>query len=135
MPSSTPGRVILLLALILALGTFLRFHKLASIPGGLWRDEAYNGTDGLEALRTHDFKIYYPDNNGREGLFINIQALSIAAFGATPWALRIISATIGVLAILAVYLCAREMFSAGLFGFQDSDSEFIALLSAYFLAT
>ncbi|OHA07282.1 MAG: hypothetical protein A3B34_00740 [Candidatus Sungbacteria bacterium RIFCSPLOWO2_01_FULL_54_21] len=95
---------------IMALGAFLRFYLITEIPPGLYPDEAMNGNNALEALATGDFKIFYPENNGREGLFINIQALSVAAFGNTPWALRMVSASFGTLTILGVYLASREIF-------------------------
>ena len=50
-----------------------------------------NGNNALEANATGEYKIFYPENNGREGLFINIQAASIAIFGNHPWSLRIVS--------------------------------------------
>jgi hypothetical protein len=96
--------------LILILGAFLRFFLINEIPLGLYPDEAMNGNNELEALRTGNFKIFYPENNGREGLFLNIQALSILAFGNTPWALRIVSAFFGTLTILGVYLLSQELF-------------------------
>ena len=70
-----------------------------------------NGSNAQEALATGAFKIFYPENNGREGLFINIQALSVWYFGNTPWALRGVSAFFGTLTILGVFLLAKELFS------------------------
>ncbi|MEK7099194.1 MAG: glycosyltransferase family 39 protein [Patescibacteria group bacterium] len=110
---------------ILALGAFFRFYLIAEVPLGLYPDEAMNGNNALEALATGDFKIFYPENNGREGLFINIQALSVATFGNTPWALRIVSALFGTLTIAGVYLAAREIFQR----------RGPALLAAFFIAT
>lgn len=114
-----------LLLAITALGAFLRFHWITDIPPGLYPDEAMNGNNALEALATGDFKIFYPENNGREGLFINIQALSVAAFGNTPWALRMVSALVGTLTILGAYLLAAEMLK----------SKTAGLLAGFFIAT
>ena len=97
---------------IVALGAFLRFYLITEIPPGLYPDEAMNGNNALEALATGHFKVFYPENNGREGLFINIQAISVAAFGPTPWALRVVSSLFGTLTILGVYLVAKELFPA-----------------------
>jgi len=99
-----------------------------SVPPGLYPDEAVNGNNALEALDTASptggFKIFYPDNNGREGLFINIQAISLKLFGNEPWALRLPSAIIGILTVLGIYL-----FSATLF-----NNASIGLLSSFFTA-
>src|SRR3989344_3088031 len=95
---------------IIALGAFFRFYLITEIPLGLYPDEAMNGNNALEAIATGDFKFFYPENNGREGLFINIQALSLRAFGNEPWALRLVSALFGTLTILGIYLVTKELF-------------------------
>jgi 4-amino-4-deoxy-L-arabinose transferase-like glycosyltransferase len=101
----------LIILSIVAVAVFFRFNNLNVTPPGLWPDEAANGVDALKALDSGDFKIFYPDNNGREGLFINIQAVSIKFLGATPLALRFVSAVIGVLTIIGLYLLTRHLFN------------------------
>jgi 4-amino-4-deoxy-L-arabinose transferase-like glycosyltransferase len=100
----------ILLIAILLLGAFFRFYAITEIPPGLYPDEAMNGTNVLEALHTGNFRVFYPENNGREGLFINIQALSVWLFGNEPWALRVVSAIFGTITILALYLLTKELF-------------------------
>lgn len=100
----------LLLIGILILGGFLRFYDLSTLPPGLYPDEAMNGTNALEALHTGNFRVFYPENNGREGLFINIQALSVWLFGNEPWTLRVVSAIFGTFTILGVYLVMKKLF-------------------------
>lgn len=114
-----------LLLLVLIIAVFLRTHQLESIPFGLYPDEAMNGNNALEALRTGDFKIYYPDNNGREGFFINLQAMFLRYFGVyEPWVLRLPSALLGTLTVWGVYLLSRELFSKR-----------VGLLASFFAAT
>ena len=134
---------------ILALGAFLRFYDIKNIPIGLYPDEAMNGSNAQEGLATGNFHVFYPENNGREGLFMNVQAISIAVFGPTPWALRLVSAVVGTLTILGVYLVTRELFPdpPPPVGFSDtsdgkktgssfsSRSRSIALIAAFFIAT
>ena len=119
---------LLVLFSTLALGAFLRFSLITEIPLGLFPDEAVNGNNAAEALATKTFKIFYPENNGREGLFINMQALSVRFFGNQPWALRVVSALFGTLTILALFLLTKEIFSSG-------QAAAIGLLSSFFLAT
>lgn len=139
---------ILLLLLVILLGAFFRFYEITKIPLGLYPDEAMNGNNALEALATGNFKMFYPENNGREGLFINIQAVSLWLFGNEPWALRVVSAVIGTLTILGVYLLTKELFSQEASSKKQEasttvldskllilDSRAIALLSSFFLAT
>lgn len=117
------------------------------MPPGLYPDEAMNGNNTLEALATGDMKIFYPENNGREGLFINIQAFSVAFWGNEPWALRSVSAIFGFLTVLGLYLLAKELYSQRTNGdivsrlmklkteIQNLNAKIIALLSSFFLAT
>ena len=117
-----------LLILIVIIAAFLRLYNIippvGGLPPGLYPDEAMNGNNALEAISTRDYKVFYPENNGREGLFINIQALSIFLFENFPWALRIVSAIFGILTVLGIYFLAKEIFNKN-----------IALLSAFLLAT
>jgi len=101
----------LILSAIVLIAIFFRFYQLDTTPPGLWPDEAANGVDALKALDSGEFRIFYPDNNGREGLFINLQAVSIWLFGAEPWALRLVSAIFGVLTVIGLYFLTRYIFS------------------------
>lgn len=116
---------IFFLIVVLALAVFFRLYQLKTSPLGLYPDEAMNGNNALEAMDSGQYKVFYPENNGREGLFINIQALSIRIFGNEPWALRIVSAIFGILTVLGLYFLTRELFG----------KETIALLASFFLAT
>lgn len=115
-----------LLFLVIVIAVFLRFFLLPDFPPGLFSDEAVNGNNALEALKTGDFKFFYPENFGREGLFINIQALSVAVFGNEAWALRLVSAIFGVLTVLGVYFLTKELF--------NYDTR-LALLASFLIAT
>lgn len=115
----------IILVLILVLAGFLRFYHLSSTPPGLYPDEAMNGNNALEALHTGEFKVYYPENNGREGLFINIQALFLKLFGVNePWVLRFPSALFGTLTVLGLFFLGQELFSV-----------YVGLFSSFLLAT
>lgn len=126
-----------LLIIILIISVFLRFYNLmpqaGGLPPGLYSDEAIDGNNALEALSTAPlaggFKVFYPENNGREGLFMNIQAIFLKFLmpfypGSEPWMLRIVSAIFGLLTVLGVYFLAKELFSKK-----------IALLASFFIAT
>ncbi|MBI4059467.1 hypothetical protein HY406_00175 [Candidatus Giovannonibacteria bacterium] len=129
------------LVLIVLLAAFFRFWDLKHVPPGLYPDEAMNGSNALEAIATKEWKVFYPDNNGREGLFINIQSAFIYFLGASPWALRLPSAVFGTLTVLGLYLLAEILFRSKSqtetrdLEFGISRGEFIGLLSSFFLAT
>jgi 4-amino-4-deoxy-L-arabinose transferase-like glycosyltransferase len=103
-----PGRrtAILLGTAIVAAALLLRTIGLASVPPGLYHDEAMNGFDAVNAL-DGGFRIFYPANFGREGLFINIEALVMAATGPGIVPLRLPSALIGALSVAGLYWFAR----------------------------
>ncbi|MBI4134301.1 MAG: hypothetical protein HY475_02665 [Candidatus Terrybacteria bacterium] len=101
-------RTIALVGIIL-LAAFLRFYLLDTTPPALYPDEAMNGVNALRALERSDFRVFYPDNNGREGLFIDIQALSVQIFGPSAWALRAVAALAGTLTVLVFFFLAREI--------------------------
>ena len=104
---------------ILVLAAFFRLYDINSAPPGLYPDEAMNGNNVLVALETGDFQLFYPDNNGREGLFINIQALFIKFLGNHAWVLRMVSAIFGVLTVWGLYLLTKELFDKNIAYFSS----------------
>ena len=128
---STKKAVIILIA-VLAIASFLRLYNLDEAPPGLYPDEAMNGNNALEVLETGEWKAYYPENNGREGLFINTQALFLSLIGVNePWALRLPSAIFGILTVLGFYLMMRELLLLA----KIRGAEIAALASSFFMAT
>src|SRR3989338_4260251 len=109
---------------IIILAIFFRFWDLKNTPPGLWSDEAMNGTNTIQALEGGEWKVFYPENFGREGLFINIQALFVKFLGHEPWVLRLPSAIFGVLTVLGLYLMTKALFSIR-----------AAIFASFFLAT
>jgi 4-amino-4-deoxy-L-arabinose transferase-like glycosyltransferase len=82
----------------------------------LHNDVAVNALDILNTIpRLHP--IFFELNNGREPLFIYLQALIAAAIGLTPFSLRLTSAMIGVLTVTATYRLGCSWFGprAGFF--------------------
>ncbi len=96
--------------LILVVAAVFRFWQLASIPPGLFGDEAVNGLDALDALAGRA-KVFYPANYGREGLAILLFAGGIQVWGPTALALRIPPALAGVATALATYWLGRELLA------------------------
>ncbi len=115
----------LALATILLGALFLRSYNISHIPSGLYPDEAVNAVDALNAIETGQYQLFYPNNYGREGLFINLQALALKTFGYSVAALKLWSIIFGTLTVLGVYLLSRELFHR----------RGAALLSAFFIAT
>ncbi len=119
---------ILVVLVLVALAFFVRVYRLSEIPVGLHFDEAANGVDALDILQGH-FPVFFERNNGREPLFIYLQAISVALLGATPFALRVTAAVIGALTVGTTYWMTREAFARAAVSPQR-----LALWTALFLA-
>src|SRR5580704_15389451 len=114
-----------LLVGILIIATFLRFYHLTTTPPGLYPDEAIDGNNAAEVAQTGHFQVFYPDDNGREGLYVNIIAVILKFFPIhEPWIIRLPAAVAGVLTVWGLYLLCAEIFSAE-----------VGLLAAFLLAT
>lgn len=112
-------------AAIFMVAAFLRLYRLPEVPPGLHPDEAMNGINALEAWRTGHFQVFYPENGGREGLFINVQSVALGLVGHNePWVLRLVGAIFGTLTVIAFYFFCREIAD-----------EPTARLAALFMAT
>jgi hypothetical protein len=113
-----------LLFFVIALAFFLRVYKIDTIPPGVYPDEAVNGLDALEANDTGNYRWFYETNQGREGLFMNLVAVSIKLFGISTLALKLPAIIFGTFTVLGVYLLAKELF----------DSRRVGLLSSFLAA-
>jgi 4-amino-4-deoxy-L-arabinose transferase-like glycosyltransferase len=120
--------IYLFLLLIIALAAFFRFYQLDLIPQGVYPDEAMNANQAI----FEPGKVFYPENNGREGLFINLIYISFSFFGISLWSLKLVSALIGVLSVIAIYFLAKEIFIYS--SFSQTEREAIALASSFFLS-
>jgi 4-amino-4-deoxy-L-arabinose transferase-like glycosyltransferase len=127
----TVKKEIVFLLVILAIASFFRLWKLDSIPPGLYPDVAINGNDASDSLKTGNFKVFYPENNGREGLMIWLIALSFSVFGVSIWSIKITAAIVGILTVLGLYLLTKELFGQIV---NRSNSQFIPILASFFLA-
>ena len=98
----SPGRIPpadwLLLGVLIALGTALRFHQLGT---ALWFDEILTLLESVR-LPLREIVTHFPGNNDHP-LYSVLAHLSVRAFGETPWALRLPAAVFGVAAIPLLY--------------------------------
>ncbi len=113
-----------ILAVILTIAAGLRFYGLEAAPPGLYIDEAADGANAIQALETRDFKVFYPEDNGREGLYANVASVFINFLGSNARALRLPAAIFGFLTVAGVYALASELISST-----------AGLAAAFFLAT
>jgi 4-amino-4-deoxy-L-arabinose transferase-like glycosyltransferase len=113
-----------ILAIILIIAASLRFYGLEAAPPGLYIDEAADGANAVQAWETGDFRVFYPEDNGREGLYTNVASVFIHFLGSNARALRLPAAVFGFLTVAGLYALTLELISAP-----------AALAAAFFLAT
>ena len=102
--SRTQRNVLLFGILIIAI--FLRFYHFTTTPPGLYPDEAMDGNNAVEVAETNHFQVFYPEDNGREGLYVNIIAVILKAWPIyEPWIIRLPAAIAGVLTVGRNYIC------------------------------
>lgn len=116
-------KTFIFLLLILIIAGFFRFYRIQSVPPGVHYDEKENVKDALETLENNQFKVFYPGNFGREGLYIWLIAFSFKFFGFSSVSLRLVGAIIGILTVLGLFLLTQQLFDKK-----------IALLSSFFLS-
>ncbi len=118
------------LALLVLLACLLRFYQLDSIPVGLSGDEGADGLGGKRILRGEELPLFITEDYGEEPMHTYLVALSFAIWGVSLWAIRFVSAFIGVLAIPVVFWLAKELLAR-----EESPPSLLPLLSAFFVAT
>jgi len=129
MSKLSKAQTIIFLLVVLLLAGFLRLYALHSIPPGLYPDEAMNANEAL----TNPGKVFYPENGGREGLIVNLAFLSFKLFGPSPFSLRLISAIVGIITVLGLFLLTRELLKHT--GTSEKNADCLALLAGFFIAT
>jgi 4-amino-4-deoxy-L-arabinose transferase-like glycosyltransferase len=99
-------------AAIFFIAIFARTYHLSSLPPGVYPDEAVNGTDAINAIQTGHFKLFYPNNYGREGLFMNLIALGFMVFGISIITLKMWAVFFGILTVAGIMMLALELFGS-----------------------
>ncbi len=100
----------------------MRLQRLDVVPADIGWDLPYNFTDVLSILRG-EYRIFFPANLGREGLFFYLIALVAKFAPLSHFSIKLTSALVGILTIPALYLAARRLFP-----------ESVALGAAFLLA-
>ena len=120
----------LILGLIVLLGTILRLYQLNLIPVGLSGDEGADGLGARRILSGEELPLFITEDFGEEPMHTYLVALSFALWGVRLWAIRFVSAAIGIITIPLIFLLAKELLPQ-----RGRAASLIPLLSAFFLAT
>ncbi len=101
----TIGEAVVVIAILLAAAA-LRLVRIASLPPGLFQDEAVYGVNA-ETILNGTLHIYYGE---REPLFEYLAAFVMLVLGPTPLALRVTAATVGLVGVAAGGAFVRQLF-------------------------
>jgi len=101
---------IFVLAFIILVAFLVRVSGLDTIPNGLQSDEGNNGLEALRWLSGAPYSPYAETNEGQATLFTYLIALSLKLFGVSVSSMRLVSAVVGTLTVVAFYVLAREFF-------------------------
>src|SRR5581483_11776725 len=93
------------------LAALLRLYQLDILPPGMYSDVATNGLDVRDVLAGH-LRIFFPANNGREALFIYLQALLVAGAGIHPYVFSFAAVVMGMLSVALGVRFFSELFGA-----------------------
>jgi len=99
----------LVLLLIIAAATFLRFWRIEEVPPGFNSDEAVGALGALTTLR-EGLKYSYEGQGGGGSLGFYFAAASFYLFGPSIAAIRGVAAWAGVMSIFFNYWAVREVF-------------------------
>lgn len=105
-----------LLAFILLLGVFFYYHNLDGVPGEMDSDHAEKILDVNDVVTNGLRPIFFERNTGREPLEFYLIA-ALVEFGRHPidhMALKLVTATMGILVIPATFLFVSELFAQDL---------------------
>lgn len=100
----------LLLALAFALAAFYRFFRLDAVPADMFSDQAEKLLDVMDVLNGQ-YSIFFIRNTGREPLqfYLTAAAASFFQTGISFLSLKIVTATLGFLSLIYVYLLGKEV--------------------------
>ncbi|MGH2458567.1 MAG: ArnT family glycosyltransferase [Chloroflexota bacterium] len=96
----------LAIAAILLAAAALRLVRLASLPPGMFTDEAVNGVN-VQTILAGAPRLYYGE---REPMFMYLAALTTLVLGPSPMAIRAAAALSGIVGVAAGGALARQLF-------------------------
>ena len=100
------GGIVAALALAVVL---LRLHRLAELPPGLFYPEGAHGVNALQVLQG-EHAVFFPEDNGREGLAVYAIALTIPFWGRTALAVRLPTALASAGTVFVIFWLGRLLF-------------------------
>ena len=130
--------------LVLLVAAALRLAQVGELPPGLHYDEAADTIIAREIAEGRSAPIFVPAYTGKEVLFFYWAAAWMRVVGATPFAMRLAAAMLGVLTVAATYWAIQELIAHVPPRHQDTKKDrslsvfvpsWLAVFAAAFMAT
>ena len=115
-------------------GCIFRFLNLATLPNGIWVDEAKNGVDALISLHEGQLKIVYTRFFPREGLYVWLLTVTHFFIEPSQLALRLPAAITGCLTIITTYFMSSDLSRQSKLA-NKQESALIGLIAAALIST
>ena len=97
------------LVAVVVVGAIVRLVALDSLPFGTWYDEAANGLEALRMAQETGYRPIYTDGVNSTGHYLWLIVGAFKLFGENTFAVRSISAAMGIATIVAAYFAGREL--------------------------
>lgn len=95
---------------ILLAAACTRLWAFGDVPPGLQHDEIFKAEEGRLLAEYGDFRLFYPSNQGHEGLYVWLLAGSYRLFGASTMMIKFPAFACGLLAVALLYRMLSELY-------------------------
>jgi 4-amino-4-deoxy-L-arabinose transferase-like glycosyltransferase len=99
----------LALLVIVIVAAFFRLYRLDQIPADIGWDLPHHYFD-VQRILKGEYSIFFPANQGREGMYFYLVALTSRFIGLSFFTLKLTPAWLGLLTVPVFYLAARQFF-------------------------
>lgn len=96
---------------VLLIAVFVRLWHFDAAPPGLQHDEIFKAQEGQSLVEDGNWRVFYPSNQGHEGGYVWLLALSYLLFGANVIMIKMPALWCGLLTLAFLYRFAREAFN------------------------
>ena len=109
-PDLSTRQTLAWLALILGVAAFFRLFRFDSLPFGTWYDEAESGLQAMRILADANFRPIFDGATHGAAHYLYLVAGAFKLAGVETQSIRLVSAGMGLLAVVAAYLAGDELF-------------------------
>jgi 4-amino-4-deoxy-L-arabinose transferase-like glycosyltransferase len=103
---------ILIGLVILLVATFFRLWMFGDVPPGLQHDEIFKAEEGIRLIENGDFRLFYPTNQGHEGVFVWLLGISYMIVGINPLMIKLPAFICGIFTVALMFRFGFRAYSS-----------------------